>query len=174
VDLVHQQLGADTVQQISQRLGTDPATTRGAISAALPMLLGALAHTAAQSGQAAVVDQAADAHADVLGAVAHLLGAPPLADGGGALGRVLGGNFARVQEGVSKVSGLDRQQAGRLVTILAPIVLGALARKKREEGLSQDALENALRQEQREAQRRAPTHIGGLVGGLMGQILGER
>jgi uncharacterized protein YidB (DUF937 family) len=36
----------DTINQMSQSLGTDPQTTGNAVQAALPMLLGAMAHPA--------------------------------------------------------------------------------------------------------------------------------
>jgi 2-oxoglutarate dehydrogenase E2 component (dihydrolipoamide succinyltransferase) len=43
LDTVQQQLSPDTVNQISQQLGVDPATTQQAITAALPVVLGGMA-----------------------------------------------------------------------------------------------------------------------------------
>jgi hypothetical protein len=174
IELVQRQLGAEAIQDISRALGADLAPTRNAISAALPLLLGAMAEAASHPDQAKALAQAAGAHVSDAGSLTAVLGAAPLADGGGLVGRVLGRHRARVEEAVSRASGLDPQQAARLVLVLAPLVLGAIARTMQVEALPHDALADALREAQRDAQRRAPTRIGDLVERLMDQILRER
>ena len=62
LDDVQQQLGPESIQQISDALGADPATTSNAISMALPALLGGLSQNAAHPQGAAALDQALGAH----------------------------------------------------------------------------------------------------------------
>jgi hypothetical protein len=48
IDLVQEQLGPQTVSQISRQLGIDENQTRQAVPAALTALLGGLSHNASQ------------------------------------------------------------------------------------------------------------------------------
>ena len=48
VDLVHEHLGTEEIQNISQQLGVEPATAQSAIQAAVPMIVGGMAGTASQ------------------------------------------------------------------------------------------------------------------------------
>ena len=107
LDTIQQQLGPQQIQQISQHLGTDPATTSNAIAAALPMIVGGMAHTAQQPGGASAIQSAVDAHGaggilGSLGGLAGMLGGATSggAASGGLLGSILGQHNATVQNGV--------------------------------------------------------------------------
>ena len=192
LDLVQQQLGPSGTEQIASQIGADPGTTSTAIQAALPMLLGGMAGAARQPG-------GADAISGLLGqgggggslggmlggllgggaggALGGLLGG---GGGGGAmggvLGGVLGGHQDAVQNGVQQSSGLNSDQTKRLLTILVPVVLAALANKRQQQqaagagagaDLNHNGIPDALEHEAREAQAQAPGHIGGLVGKIL-------
>ncbi|NUQ91515.1 MAG: DUF937 domain-containing protein [Gemmatimonadaceae bacterium] len=173
LDMVQQHLGQNEIAQISQQLGADPATTQNAISAALPMIVGGMANTAAQPGGADSIQQSLTSHGGVLGNLGALLGAGAPADGGGILGRILGQHQQPVQQGVSQASGLDPDQTRKLLMILAPIVLGVLARRHaqtQQQGSAQPVgavLQDEAQHAQQQAQRQAPQ-----LGGLLGQIFG--
>ncbi|HEX2717708.1 MAG TPA: DUF937 domain-containing protein [Gemmatimonadaceae bacterium] len=205
LDMIQQQLGPQEIDQISKELGEDPATTRNAISAALPMLVGGMANSAADPAGAQAIHQSIEAHsagANALGANAlgaNALGANALgaeggmlgglggllggvlgggtADGGGGLlGRVLGGQQAPVKEGVSRASGMDPSKVQRLITILAPIVIAALARRRQQQGQAHagaGSVSDELRRESEAAHRQASERHPQL-GGLLGQIFGQR
>ena len=54
LDTVQQHLGPEQIQQLSQQLGIDPATTNNAIQAALPMMVsGMAAHSSQEPGASA-------------------------------------------------------------------------------------------------------------------------
>lgn len=169
LDSVQQQLGQNEISQISQHLGVDPATARSAIDAALPMIVGGLAQHASQPAGASAIQQSLDSHSGVLGSLAGLLGAGGPADGGGLLGRILGQHQAPVQEGVQQASGLDPDKTRRLIMMLAPIIMGVLARRHANAQSSPDQLGAVLQQEGQVAQQRAETQAPQL-GGLLGQI----
>jgi hypothetical protein len=70
---------------------------------------------------------------------------------------------------VGKATGLDQRQIGKLLTILAPIVMAALARKaapRADAAEADGSLPNILEQESREAAQKAPGGLGGLIGML--------
>jgi hypothetical protein len=175
IDMIQQHLGQSEIQQISNQLGVDPGVAQKAVSAALPMILGGLAGHAQQPEGAAAIKQAAAAHVNAPANVSSLLqaGAPADVGGGfgGLLGQVLGQHTDTVQQGVQQASGLDSAKARKLLMMLAPIVLGVLARKEfggqNAQRASAGQVAGALRQEAQAAQQQAPP-----MGGLLGKVLG--
>jgi hypothetical protein len=181
LDMVQQHLGPSEVNQISRQLGIDPSVAQTAIAAAVPMILGGMAGHASQPRGAETIQQTIGAHEGVTDDVPGVLRAGPPADvgagAGGLLGRILGAHRDTVQQGVQQASGLDPQQAGKLLLMLSPIVLGVLARHQFGGQGAQQAdpqqVSGALRQEaqaaQQAAQRQAP-HVGGLLGKILGAV----
>jgi hypothetical protein len=172
MDLVRQHLGSGEMEQISNQIGASPSATQQAIDAALPMLVGGMAQKASTPAGEQDLHQAVDAHQGVLGSLGSLLGAAPMGDSGGLLGRILGHTQAPVQDGVAKASGLQPDQVKRLLTILAPIALGVLAHMREQQvQQSKSSVGDILKQEQQTAQQQAQARAPGL-GGLLGQIFG--
>ena len=184
-ETVLQQLSPDTIAQMSQAIGSDPATTRQAIDAAVPMLMGGMAaHSASPSG-AQSLEAAASQHDGMLDSIGGILGgAGGLggvlgglggmlggAGGGGILGDILGGSHNDVQDGVTKASGLDRAKAGKLLMMLAPIVLAAVARHRSQTGASTTQVTKDL---QREAEEHAShPQFGGILGSILNKATGK-
>src|SRR5688500_12995368 len=125
---VRQQLGPDTIQQLSGTIGADPEATSKAISMALPALLGGLSQNVAEPQGAAALDNALDDHdGSVLDNFGGLLGGGALGGsalggiGGKILGHILGNKREPVEQGVGRASGLDAAQVAQLMAMLAPI-----------------------------------------------------
>ena len=174
LDMAQQYLGQNEVSQISQQLGINPNLAQTAIAAALPMIVGGMARHASQPQGANAIQQAASAHQDVTDDVSSVLQAGPPADVGaasGLLGRIFGQHQQTVQQGVQQASGLDPEKAKKLLMMLAPVVLGVLARRQfgGQNAIQADPgqLAGALQQEAQTAQRQSP-HVGGLLGQLLG------
>lgn len=198
LDMLQEHLGPGQVQQISQQIGATPQQTETAVQAALPMMLGGMAGRAQQPDGGDSIMQAlgglgggagagglAGALGGMLGgggggggglggalggALGGMLGGDGPGGGGGILGSILGGNEGTVEDGVSRASGLDGSQARKLLMILAPIVLGMIA--KRHGNASGGALGGALQEDAREAREQAERNQPGM-GGILGDILGK-
>jgi hypothetical protein len=186
LDMLQQRLGGNAVNQISQQLGTDPATTQSAIAAALPMLVGALARNAQDPGKAGALANALGRHdGSVLDDVAGYLGRGDTSDGAGILGHVLGARQQTVQTGLGQAAGIDPSKAGLLLSMLAPLVMGALGKAQREKGLDTGGLAGMLGGEQQRAADAAPGVMGMLssfldrdhdgsvmddIGGMLGKL----
>ena len=172
IDLVKEHLGPQELSQISQQLGIDPATTQQAVNSALPALVGGLASTAQQPQADSEIQQLIGSHAGVLGSLGSLLGAGAPADGGGVLGKILGRNQQDVQQGVQQASGLGSDQTRKLLMILAPIVIGALAKRAMNHGSAQNPqeIQKSLQQDGQQAKQQAEAHSPHL-GGLLGKIM---
>ncbi len=169
LDLVTQSLGGGATRQIGQQLGVDDGAAAKAISGALPVLVGALARNSASSSGAGALASALDRDHDgsILDDIGGFLGGGGAEGvGSGILKHVLGGRQGQVQSGIGQASGLSSGQAGQLLSMLAPIVMGALGKAQRGRGLDAGGLGAMLGQEQRQIERREPG-LGGLLGNLL-------
>ncbi len=166
-DTVMQQMGGENLSSISQQIGADESSTRTAVEAALPLLLGGLARNSARPEGAASLGSALNEHrGGLLENLGSLLGNPEAGPGAGILGHIFGNRRSNVEEGVGKATGLNKQQIGKLLMMLAPIVMAALARKaspRADAPQADGSLPNILEQETREAARKAPSGLGGLI-----------
>ena len=158
IDLVQQELGPNGIKEISQQIGVDPATAHQAVSSAIPMILGGMANTAQQPGGEGALQ----------GALSSLGGSG--GGLGGVLGSILGEHHPTIQGGVQQASGLDAGKAGKLLMILAPFILRALAKHQDSPASQQSGgLGGSLQQAARDAASGAG---GGGLGGVLGNILG--
>lgn len=71
-------------------------------------------------------------------------------DGGGILRHLLGSRRSAVMAGIAKLTGLSQRQAETLLAILAPLVMGALAKRKQEENLDATGVADVLDRERAE------------------------
>jgi len=144
--LLSDALNDDTIKQISQQLEIDEGATNNAVQAALPMLLGGLATNSASGDGARSLLDALDRDHDgsVLDDIGGYLGDYLSGRGGSILGHVFGGQQGAVEESVSQNSGLHPSKVGPLLMMLAPIVMGALGRARRESGLGEGDLAGEL------------------------------
>lgn len=171
-----QQLQGAPLQQMSQQLGAGQMQTASAISAALPLLLGALGkNTAEPQGAEALFGALQKDHAgldlgSVLGAVLGGGAAPSRqTDGAAILGHIFGGAQPRAEASLGQATGLGGDKAAMLMKILAPIVLSFLAQRFMGQGnTNPNGLSQILGQERQVAQEQ-----GGLGGGLLGTVLDQ-
>ena len=181
MDLVHE-IDPQTLSQLSRQLGTDENTTREAIPAAMTALLGGLSQNTLQPEGAQQLSNALQDHDGSLldNLSGALLGGAGAADGGGILGHVFGGRRPAVESRVGQATGLNQQQVGRLLMMLAPIVLAYLGRQQRQRGgtaAGPGAITDILTGERRHVEETHPQQ-GGLLGSLLdrdgdGQILDD-
>ena len=138
LDDLEQTITPDRVERISARIGADPQRTRTAIDDALPLLLGALSAEASDPDTAPGLRRALveDHDGSLLDELDQYLGGSVSgrrADGAGILRHTLGARQAAAEEAIAQRSGLDLGAIGPLLQMLAPIVLGMLGRKGREQ-----------------------------------------
>lgn len=162
LEMLAGQLDEGTIRQISGQLGADETTTQQAISAALPMLLGAMGRNATSSEGAQALDKALaqDHDGSILNDLpAALSQEATKLDGAAILGHVLGGRQGNVETGISRATGLNQGSTGQLLMMLAPVVLGALGQQKRQQGLDAGDLAGLLSNERQASE----SSLGGLA-----------
>lgn len=174
LDLLGQYLGGGQLSQLSQTIGADEQQTQKAVAAALPALLTSMNRNTNDTQGARALESALEKDHD--GSLLDNLGgflsgqvSGRQADGAGILSHVLGGQRGTVEQGVSRASGLDLSQVQRLLPMLAPLVMAALGRQKREAGLDAAGLSGLLGQEAHRARSAAPAGLLGALGGFLDQ-----
>lgn len=168
VDNVLADLDDDQIGAIAAKLGVDPAQARDAIEHAVPLIVGGMAQNASTAKGADALNNALGAHggdlSNILGGI--LGGGSGSGIGGAILGHVFGGNQGAVNQGLGQATGLGQQNAGQLMAILAPLVMGALANHAQGQGVGAGGLGGLLAQEVRQVQQQ-----GGSAGGLLNSVL---
>lgn len=157
-DTIHQAIGSKEIKAISQQIGADKRSTKNALENSLPMLLSALTRNATQGEGANEIFNAVtrDHDGSLLDHPEDLINAPDQGHGDGILGHLLGSHRQTVEAGLGRASGLDSGAMGKLLTILAPMVMGALGKAQRSNRLDASSLVGMLNQETSEAQRANP------------------
>ena len=164
------------LQQVSQQLGISDTQASGAISAALPVLMGALGNNASQpQGAQALLGALQNNHSglDLGGVLGSVLGGGgasggAASDGAGILGHIFGGSQQKVETGLAQATQLDSGRTSQLLQILAPFVMAFLAQRLGGGQADAGSLSQALGQEKQQVQQQ-----GGLAGGLLGSLLDQ-
>ena len=149
-DFMQQVLGQfdpQQVQAIARQLGVDADTADAAIRQAVPLLVGGMARNAGSADGAASLHRAVGDHAgfDLGSILGSVLGGG--GDGGAILGHVFGNKLGRAEQGLGQSTGLGTQGAGQLLAMLAPIILGMLGNRTREQNLDAGGLGGMLGRE---------------------------
>lgn len=155
LDLLNSDLGKTLVSGASNKLGQNSTTTSSALSAALPLILGAMKNNASTpQGAEGLLGALSNSKHDgsILDNLGGLLGGESeMSDGAGILGHVFNGKEQNIAKAVGAKSGMDMGQAMQLLQMAAPVVLGYLGKQTRENNVSDaGGVENLL---------------GGLLGG---------
>jgi hypothetical protein len=186
-----QQLSGAGLSQISQNIGADNKTTSSALSAALPLLVSALANNVSKPEGAQALHQALaqDHNGSILKDMSGYLANPQAANGAGILGHVLGAQQPVVTQGIAQGTGLSSEQVGQLLQIAAPLVMGMIGQHQQQNGLNPNGLSTFLGSQQQQAQQSNPDLMGTLntlldsnrdgsavddVIGMMGKLFGGK
>jgi len=159
LDTIMQQVQGGGIQQMSKSLGLGEADVTNVVSGAIPALMGSLIKETGSSDGATALLGALDRDHDgsILDDVAGFLGQSGSADAGaGILRHALGAKQSTVETALSKSTGVDAASAGKILAMLAPIVMGALGKAKNQQGLDVSGLTGLLDQERQTARQRSP------------------
>lgn len=72
---------------------------------------------------------------------------PSAVDSPGILGNIFGGQTSGITDKISKATGLDGKKIAMLLLVLAPIVMSALANRRKKQKQDNDALASSLRKD---------------------------
>jgi hypothetical protein len=152
LDLLNSDMGRQLIKGASSKTGQSNDKTAAVLSMALPTILAAMQRNAATPQGAESLNKAlSDSRHDgsVLNQLSGLLGGGNadnnlLNDGAGILKHVLGGNQQRVERNISVNSGVDAGSVAQIIKIAAPVLMGVLGSKKRQDNVDQNGIGNLL------------------------------
>lgn len=159
LDLLNSEMGQELIKGTSSQMGMDSKSTSGALSAAIPLILGGLKNNAASSEGSAqllgALQNSKHSSGSMLDSLGSILGGSEIdqdvmEDGGRILGHVFGGQESNAANALSKSSGIDMNSAMNLLKVAAPLVMSYLGRQTSQNKISDQG------------------GIGDLIGGLLG------
>ncbi len=137
LSLLSSTLDDNAVGEISQQIEATPQQTRGAINAALPMLMGMMANNCqSKQGCESLANAVNRDHAGggVLQQAQAFLRQGNIGGGEKILGHILGSRLGTAESQLAGQTGLQSGQTHKLLGFLAPIVLGALGQQAQAQG----------------------------------------
>lgn len=157
LDLLNSDMGKQLINGASAKTGESTDKTATVLSMALPAILAAMQRNASTPQGAKSLNNALEDNrhdGSILDQLGGLLGSGDdnsslMNDGAGILGHILGGNQSKVENNISRVSGVDSNSVGQIIKMAAPILMGLLGNQKRKSNVQEDG-------------------IGGLLGSMLG------
>ncbi len=152
MDLLKGNLSDDFVSQLSNQIGADEDQTEAAATGVMSTLVSALARNASTEQGASALSNALDRDHDggILNDIFGMLTGnnqpqnPRTVNGAGILNHILGDRQSGAIDMISKLSGLDQSKTGNLMTMLAPVIMGALGKAKQSNGLDAAGIASLL------------------------------
>ncbi len=143
----------DTLSKLGGAIGADPSTTDRAVQSAAPAILGGMADRAQQPGGPQAITEMLDL-ADRSPISGPVVGSNS-DDGVGSsmLDGLFGSGRAGIVSSLASKVGVGSSVMGKLLPMLAPMVVGAVAKRRAADGLSETATTNLLAGERDEMQR---------------------
>jgi hypothetical protein len=203
LELLSSQLDDNLIDNLSAQIGgADRQQTATAAQGIMSTLIGGLAKNASTPEGASSLANALDRDHDgsILNDLMGMLGGQvqpqnaSTVNGAGIIKHILGDRQGGAIDMISKMSGLDSNKTGNLMTMIAPMVMGMLGKQKQQNGLDVGGLMNMLsgtvtQQKQsgnplmdmatrfldKDGDGSAIDDIAGMVGkGLLGKLFGGR
>ena len=151
LDLLSSDLGKQLISGASAQTGQSEDKTANVLSMALPVILGAMQRNAATPAGAQSLNNALEDNrhdGSILDQLSGLLGngadSNLLNDGAGILKHVLGGNQDKVEQNISKTSGVDAGSVARIIKMAAPILMSVLGSQKRKDNVGESGIGDLL------------------------------
>jgi len=139
-------LSETIVDKLSNSLGTNSEQTKSAMEGLLPAILGGLAKNTAKKEGADLLGKVLKDHdGSILDNLDGFLGNISAGKGTKILGHVLGGKTSEIGKMVGEKSGLGEGMTGKLMEMLAPMVMGAVGKEAKSSGIGSDMLSDLLK-----------------------------
>jgi hypothetical protein len=165
VDSIKEQLSGDILGKLGSVLGTNEATTTKAVSGAVPTILSLLSSIASSAGGAdKLISSLRKFDVGALGSAVDSLrsgNAKAVEEkGGDLLGSLLGGGaLASIVNVLSQFAGLGSGSTKSLLSILAPLVLGAISNHFKNVPLNPQALTSFFEEQKGNISRAMPAGL---------------
>ena len=184
IELVKGQLGDTVIEQLGGMLGESTDSTRQAVDASVPTILGSIVDRVSNDSEAGgmlsnVLDNLDDGLADDFSGFLQPEKQESLLEkGSGLLSGLLGDNMTSVIDMVSKFSGVGRESSSSLMSMVMPLVLGFIGKQRSTDGLDESGVMNLLAGQKDFISDSMPSGMtdllgaSGIMSGLAGMVAG--
>jgi OmpA-OmpF porin, OOP family len=176
LDIVKGYFGNDLISKASSFLGESEGGVAKAVSGIVPSILGGLlSKSSSGEGASSIFNMAKEAHGSgILGGLGNFFGD----EGGGLLSKgadllkgLFGDKAHGLAEGVASMAGIKSSSASSLMSMAAPVALGALGKHASENNLDAGGLGSFLSSQKDSILGSLPASLGSLLGmGGLGQL----
>lgn len=159
LDLLNSDMGKQIIGSVSEKTGLDASQATKVVSSTLPALLGQMQNNlTSKDGASGLLTALTSGKHDgsILDNLGGFLKGGDFSDGNKILGHVLGGNQDKMVKGLSAKTGVDSSMISKILPMLAPIIMGYLAKQTQKGGVSTGSGLNDI--------------LGGLMGGNGGGL----
>jgi len=159
LDLINSDIGQQFISGTGNQMGLDKNVTSGALSTAIPLILGAMKNNSnSAEGSEQILNALGNSkHSEgsMLDNLGSILGGGSIDqdvmdDGGKILGHLFGGQENNAASTLSKSSGIDLNSAMNMLKVAAPFIMSYLGKQKSQNNISDQG------------------GLGDLLGGLLG------
>jgi len=161
-------LSQSQINTVASRIGESPEATGKAMAGALPAVLGGVVHEGATpQGAASLIEMMKSL--PIVGGLTDLIGGRDdglSRTGSSMLGKVFGGQLSGIAERIAGFAGIRSSSAQGLMAMVAPMVLGGVARAAPAGGFTPQGLMGELEHQKPSIARALPAGLGGLAGTL--------
>lgn len=134
------------IDKLSSSLGSNSEQTKSAMEGLIPSILGGLAKNTRKKEGAELLGKVLKDHdGSILDNLDGFLGNVSAGKGDKILSHVLGDKTSEIGKMVGEKSGLGEGTTGKLMEILAPMVMGAVGKETKAQGIGTDMLSGLLK-----------------------------
>ncbi len=165
LEMIQDQLSGAALGELGKAAGLGEREVKSVLPQAIALLTGGLARNASRADGAESLNRAleTDHGGGILeGGVASMIGQALGANGDGILKHILGDRRLPAETVIGQSGGVDASAVSKLLPLLAPILMGALGKAKREQNLGAGDLAHILGQERQSADEALPRELNGL------------
>lgn len=166
-NLIGTVIGDQIAVQIAKATGLSEEQTKKAVAIAMPLLLSGLAKNSTKPEGAASLDKALEKHDgsifDHLD-ISSLLGSD---DGTKITNHILGSKTQQAEDTIAKETGADSSQIANIMKIAGPLLMGAVGKEKKSQGLDLAGLTGLLSNEKKTTQ--SDSGMMGMISNLIDQ-----
>lgn len=155
----------DSLNELSNKVGVSKKTTSKALTAILPSLIHALGRNSSDPDGANALKNALEKDHDG-GILDDVLGALQNSDessGLGILGHILGKKQPTIETGLSRSTGIDVSTIGKIMSLVAPFLMGVLGKSRQEKQLGASDINNLLLHEEQNLNRRSKKKLSPIM-----------
>lgn len=156
----------DGLSKLGNQAGLDKRTTRKALDAILPSLVHALNKNTSSAEGARSLKRALEKDHDgsILDNIFDSLSHQDGSEGQGILGHILGKKQPAVETGIGKSLGVNPSTIGKIMTLVAPFLMGALGKTRKENQLDAGDINHLLTEEESKIKRRSRKKLSPILG----------